>query len=102
MCEQKKCIKCNIKFPSFNYKNETKRLYCNTCKLPDMINVKSKKCITCKIKMASFNYAHKNKTLYCFTCKLPNMVNVRYSKYRIKKQINKRVKPNWHKIETLI
>eukprot|EP00122_Pirum_gemmata_P009649 Pgem_evm1s8906 len=38
--KNKKCIgKDCTRYPNYNYKGETKRLYCNNCKLPDMINI---------------------------------------------------------------
>jgi hypothetical protein len=76
-----------------------------------MINIKSKKCITCKIRQANYNYIDK-KVLYCSDCKMPDMINIKWyntksGRTKLKRkleQINneKRVKPNWHKIETLI
>ena len=46
--KSKKCIKCNIKQPIFNYKYEKSALYCGNCKLKNMIDIKSKKCIKSK------------------------------------------------------
>jgi hypothetical protein len=107
----KKCFKCHTKFPSYNYQHIHYALYCGDCKLPNMINIKSKKCITCKIRQANYNYIDK-KVLYCSDCKIPDMINIKWyntksGRTKLKRkleQINneKRVKPNWHKIETLI
>lgn len=51
-----KCIKCNIKRPNFNYKEEKKALYCGNCKLSDMVDINNKKCINCNIKNPTFGY----------------------------------------------
>jgi len=72
------CIHENCKtIPSFNYVNETKRLYCSKHKLDNMINIKNKKCIheNCKTQ-PTFNYVNENKGLYCSKHKLDNMVNI--------------------------
>jgi hypothetical protein len=74
--KSKKCISCNIKYPSFNYENETKPLYCSSCKLPDMVDIKNKKCLSCNIKLPSCNYENETKPLYCSSCKLPDMVDI--------------------------
>jgi len=74
--KNKKCIKCNIKQPVFNYKNEKNALYCRNCRLENMINIKSKKCINCNIKRSNFNYKEKKKALYCRDCKLDNMIDI--------------------------
>jgi len=58
-----KCIECNNKQPIYNYKNETKALYCNKCKKENMINIISKKCITCEIKIPNFNYENEKKCI---------------------------------------
>ena len=39
----KKCIKCKIKQPCYNYENEKQALYCGNCKLQNMINIRDKK-----------------------------------------------------------
>jgi DNA gyrase/topoisomerase IV subunit B len=61
----KRCKKCNLKQPYFNYKNEKHGLYCNDCKKPDMINVFSekKKCKKCKLF-----YVKKNTNYLCSYC----------------------------------
>jgi uncharacterized protein YajQ (UPF0234 family) len=74
--KNKKCIKCNIKQPVFNYKNEKNALYCRNCRLENMINIKSKKCINCNIKRSNFNYENEKYALYCGDCKLENMINI--------------------------
>jgi len=60
----KKCIKCNIKIPNFNYRNEKAVLYCADCKLPDMIDIRNKKCKTslCDVVIG------KKYTGYCLRC----------------------------------
>ena len=52
----RKCITCKKTRPSYNYPNEKQPLYCASCKLENMVDVKSKKCITCKLKQPFFNY----------------------------------------------
>ena len=49
----KKCIKCNIKQPCFNYPNETQRLYCTDCKKCGMVDIKDKKCINGNLTRAT-------------------------------------------------
>lgn len=73
-----KCIYdgCNKK-ASYNYYYETKRLYCATHKLLNMVDINNKKCKFkgCK-KRPTFNYPDKKERLFCYIHKLPNMVNV--------------------------
>ena len=96
---------CN-KEASYNYKNCKKRLYCNTHKLPKMINVVTKRCShpncdklaiantkyckthsTTKLhpnlpycifcdKRASFNFMHYKRPEYCNFHKLDGMIDV--------------------------
>ena len=75
-----KCIKCNIKRPSFNYENDKIALYCSDCRLENMIDVISKKCIKCNIKIPSFNYENEKIALYCGDCCLENMIDVKNKK----------------------
>ena len=76
----KKCIICNTKQPSYNYKNEKMRLYCGDCKLDNMIDITNKRCISCNIKIPNFNYKDKETALYCRDCKLENMINIKSKK----------------------
>jgi len=73
-----KCINpdCN-KAPSYNYINETKRLYYKEHKLVDMVDFKRKKCISpdCN-KCAIYNHINEKKALYCTEHKLHDMVDV--------------------------
>jgi hypothetical protein len=78
--KDKKCVKCNIKIPNFNYKNKKIALYCGDCKLTDMVDIKNKKCITCNIKQPNYNYKNETKALYCNDCKLENMVDIKNKK----------------------
>ena len=55
-----KCIRCTIKNPSFNYKDEQTALSCSSCKLDDMNDIKHTKCIKCILK-ATFNYPDEKK-----------------------------------------
>ena len=82
--KDKKCKKCTIKIPTFNYNGEKIALYCGDCKLPNMIDVKNKKCIDCNIKQPIFNYETEKIALYCGDCKLIEMVNVKDKKCTIK------------------
>ena len=54
--KNKKCTTCNLKQPTYNYPNETHRLYCSDCKLDETVDVKRKMCITCNKKKPCFNY----------------------------------------------
>lgn len=74
-----KCISCNDKQPSFNYKGEKKPIYCGGCKFIEMINVKDKKCLGCNDKQPSFNYKDE-KAKFCVDCKLENMIDVLHKK----------------------
>ena len=76
ICINNKCSKIS----NFNYKNESKALYCADCKLENMIDIKSKKCIKCNIKRPNFNYKDESKPLYCGNCKLDNMINIKSKK----------------------
>jgi len=67
---------CKIQ-PVYNYKGETKRLYCLKHKLEGMVNIASQKCIHngCNIRPV-FNKECLTNALYCFKHKLEGMVNV--------------------------
>ena len=52
--------------------------YCNNCKKPDMIDVKSKRCIKCNLKQPIYNLPTESKGLYCGDCKLPDMIDVKH------------------------
>ena len=75
--EKNRTCKCGI-IATFNYINE-KALYCNSCKLDNMIDVKNKSC-KCG-KRPSYNYPNK-KALYCSSCKLYNMIDVIHTSKR--------------------
>ena len=78
--KDKKCIGCNIKIPSYNYKQEKKAIYCWDCKLKNMINVKDKKCISCNFTIANSQY----KPL-CTTCYRFNNPNSDFTRnYKVK------------------
>ena len=47
--------------PNLNYPNEKQELYCNDCKLENMIDVRHKKCIICKKVRPDFNYPNEEK-----------------------------------------
>lgn len=74
------CIYNNcMKKSCFNYVNTKKRLYYNTHKLNNMININdiNRTCIVdnCMIR-ASYNYNTKQKPIYCNKHKLDNMCNI--------------------------
>ena len=63
---------------TFNYEGQSKALYCNVHKLPNMVDVKNKKCqMTGCTTRPTFNYDGQSKALYCNVHKLPNMVDVK-------------------------
>jgi hypothetical protein len=72
----KKCIKCNLKTPSYNYIEEKVALYCLDCKLDNMIDVNHTKCISCNEKRPTYNYKEEKKLLYCIDCKKDDMVDI--------------------------
>ena len=76
----KKCINCNNKIASFNYKDKKNALYCGDCKLENMICIKTKKCIKCNNKQPSYNYKDENNALYCGDCKLTDMIDIKHKK----------------------
>ena len=65
--KSKKCIECNIKRPVFNYKSELTALYCNDCKLTDMINIISKKCKLCNLVFSTKKYDYLCSGCYYYT-----------------------------------
>ena len=73
-----KCIICNLKYPNFNYKDEQKALYCASCKLDDMIDVKHKRCITCDLRQPTYNYPSEENALYCNDCKHCGMIDIKH------------------------
>eukprot|EP00122_Pirum_gemmata_P004958 Pgem_evm1s4519 len=73
---RKKCIDCNITYPSFNYPGKNPPLYCNSCKLAGMINLKAKLCINGCSERAYFALECEKYPQYCKLCKTPDMVHV--------------------------
>lgn len=71
---RQKCLNCD-KNPSFNYKGESRRLYCSEHKLDGMINVTGKTCLNCD-KESSYNYKGETRRLYCSEHKLDGMINI--------------------------
>ena len=106
------CIEqgCNI-FPSFNYKNEKKKLYCAKHKLENMIDITHKRCLNCEL-FSCFNYENESHPLYCAKHKLENMIDIvnkkcKYEKCNIQPGFNYENKPNalycaHHKLENMI
>lgn len=82
-CKQEGCKRD----ASYNYRGQTKRLYCKMHKLPDMITVRaspdSRMCIheshTTRVR-PSFNFPGETRPIYCDTHKLPGMINVKNKK----------------------
>ena len=64
--------------PNYNYKGETKAIYCATHKLDGMINVKNKSCNhpDCKTR-PNYNYEGETKAIYCAIHKLDGMIDVK-------------------------
>ena len=76
MCKGNNCKKQAL----YNYKEETKALYCYNCKLDGMINIISSKCIICNIKRPNFGMQDDKKALYCSDCKLKGMIDIKNPK----------------------
>ena len=72
MCKGNNCKKQGI----YNYKGETKPLYCSSCKLDNMIDVIHHKCIICNNKRPSFGMLEDKKAYYCSGCKLKGMIDI--------------------------
>jgi hypothetical protein len=53
--KKQKCLECDI-CPSYNFKGQTKSLYCNKHKKEGMVDVKSEMCIVCDIARALKKY----------------------------------------------
>ena len=67
---------CNTR-PCFNYKGETKAIYCVEHKLKDMIDVKHRICQHngCDTR-PNFNYKGETKAIYCSKHKLKDMIDI--------------------------
>ena len=76
MCNENNCKKQ----PLYNYKGETKALYCSSCKLDGMVNIKNHKCIICNNKIPIFGMSEDKKLQYCYGCKLDGMINIKSPK----------------------
>ena len=57
-----------------------KALYCATCKLDNMIDIRSAKCIICNLKDGGYNYPNEKQRIYCKYCKRCGMVDVKNKK----------------------
>jgi hypothetical protein len=64
----------------YNYKDETKVLYCNNCKLDGMIFIKFPRCLKCNNKQPIFGMINDKKALYCADCKLDGMIDIKNPK----------------------
>jgi len=72
------------KFPSFNFKGNTKALYCDEHKLDDMIYVKGKRC---KSEMCDTFVSNKKYEGYCLRCCLHLCPDIQVSKnYKTKEK----------------
>ncbi len=69
------CV-CGTTQPHFNFEGETKAMYCNKCKLIDMVDIKHPMC-KCGKKRPCFNHIGETKPICCNDCKESNMVNVK-------------------------
>ena len=72
MCKGNNCKKQGI----YNYKGETKPLYCSSCKLDNMIDVIHHKCIICNNKRPSFGMLEDKKAYYSSGCKLKGKIDI--------------------------
>ena len=57
------CITCKMKYACWNYKDEQKPLYCASCKLENMTDIKNNKCIKCDVKRAAYNYPNEKESI---------------------------------------
>ena len=73
------CQTCGCK-AYYNYREQSIGIYCNSHKLPNMINIISPKCIVCKKKCPSFNNKGEKKATHCGGCSLTNMVDIKSPK----------------------
>ena len=64
MCKGNNCKKQGI----YNYKGETKPLYCFSCKLDNMIDVIHHKCIICNNNQTQFKKVACCNNLICNNC----------------------------------
>jgi hypothetical protein len=71
---------CNTR-PNYNFQGQTKTLYCNVHKLPDMVDIKSKRCQHdgCNT-LPVYNYQGQTKAMYCNAHKLPDMVDIKHKR----------------------
>jgi len=75
MLKYRECKECG-KGATYNYPNQTERLYCSAHQLPGMISLSAKYCIeNCGIR-ASFNSPGENTRLYCNIHKKEGMVKM--------------------------
>jgi len=74
VCDHDSCLK----MASFNYEGYTKKLYCFTHKLPNMVNVRHGPCYesNCKTRPV-FNFKHYRNGKYCKVHKSIGMIDVR-------------------------
>jgi len=73
-CQEADCTKA----PSYNYPNESQRLYCPKHKKDGMISVvRQKMCITCNQSTALFNYPEEEEMLYCAKDAKLGMINLK-------------------------
>jgi hypothetical protein len=81
-------INCNTR-PTYNFKNETKAIYCAKHKQIGMIDIKSKRCFedNC-FTQPVYNYKNESHPLYCFKHKKEEMVDVKNRKC-LEKDCNK-------------
>jgi hypothetical protein len=79
--KNKYCKSCYYIMGSYAYENDKNNLYCKSCKLDDMIDIKNKRCLFegCN-KQQLYNFEGKTNAIYCGTHKEINMINIRDKK----------------------
>ena len=79
MKTQYKICKCGSSRPIFNEPNETKAIYCKSCKTNTSIDIKNKRC-RCGKKRPSFNMPGNINAVCCATCQTEGMIDVAHKR----------------------
>lgn len=74
---RKRCVKCMVKNPTFNYVGETRPLRCSGCKEERMVNIRRKRCAECHAKDALYNVPSEKTAKYCCDCRTADMICVK-------------------------
>jgi hypothetical protein len=72
----KMCFICKEKYGSFAYTKQSEEIYCFTCKLDGMYNVKKNICIVCNKSGAIYALIGEEKAKYCGKCRVENTLIV--------------------------